>query len=161
MPIYFKDTDVLSQVRGLKSVLIVPCRFCPAATLAVREGKPYIELLRKFLRTEAYEDYVQALKDRLEGEGIRTVVFDSRLLHQFVACMWTTKRRNQLAKRAAQFEGALALGCKAMVQMVRDAVDPTGCQIIQGMEAEGIMNVVPVLDFPANISLDVQGVVNS
>ena len=27
------------EVAGLRSVLIVPCRFCPAASLAVRNGK--------------------------------------------------------------------------------------------------------------------------
>jgi hypothetical protein len=71
MPFYLKASDILSQVDGLQSVLIVPCRFCPAASLAVREKKPYIELFRKFLKTEAYESFIQALKRRLEDKGIK------------------------------------------------------------------------------------------
>jgi hypothetical protein len=53
MPFYLKESDIISHVAGLRFVLIVPCGFCPAASLAVREKKPYIELFRKFLKTEA------------------------------------------------------------------------------------------------------------
>jgi len=37
MPIHFNDLDVISEVAGLSSVLIVPCNMCPAVTVAVRE----------------------------------------------------------------------------------------------------------------------------
>jgi hypothetical protein len=157
MPFYLKNSDVLSQVAGLQSVLIVPCRFCPAASLAVRENKPYIELFRRFLRTEAYESYIQTLKRRLKDVGIQSVVFDSKLAHQFVACMWTSGRRRKLAERAAQFDGVVVLGCDAAVGLVRDALGSTNCRVIRAMEVEGIMNVVPALSFPGNISLVVQG----
>jgi len=72
MPFYLKDRDISPEIGEAKSILIVPCRFCPAASLAVRERKPYIELFRRFLRTLAYERYIQVLKSRLESEGIRT-----------------------------------------------------------------------------------------
>jgi hypothetical protein len=158
MPFYLKESNALSQVDGLRSVLIVPCRFCPAASLAVREKKPYLELFRRFLRTEAYESYIEALKDRLRGEGIQTSVFDSKLLHQFVACMWTSRRRKALAKRAAEFEAVVVLGCDAMAEAVRDSVKSAGCRVIQGMEIEGLMNVLPKAGFPFNLSLELQGV---
>ncbi len=158
MPFYFKESDILPLVAELQSVLIVPCRFCPAASLAVREKKPYIELFRKFLRTEAYESFIQDLKRRLKDEGIKTVVFDSKLPHHFVACMWMPGRRRKLAKRAAEFEGVLVLGCDAAVETVRDSIRSTDCRVIQGMEVEGIMNVVPTVSFPFNISLAVQSV---
>ena len=158
MPFYLKELDIIKQVAGLQSVLIVPCRFCPAASLAVREKKPYIELFRKFLRTEAYESFIRALKRRLEDEGIKTAVFDSKLPHHFVACMWTSGRRRKLAKHAAKFEGVLVLGCEATVEIVRDSIRSTDCRVIEGMEGEGIMNVVPTVSFPFNISLDVQGI---
>ncbi|MCP4201675.1 MAG: hypothetical protein GY769_07050 [bacterium] len=158
MPFYLRESDVLPQVAGLQSVLIVPCRFCPAASLSVRERKPYIELFRRFLRTEAYESFVGALKRRLEDEGIRTAVFDSKLPHQFVACMWTSRRRRELAERAAEFDGALVLGCDAMVEAVRDSIESTECRVIQGMEIEGLMNVLPKVSFPFNLSLELQGV---
>jgi hypothetical protein len=156
MPFYLKESDILPRAAGLQSVLIVPCRFCPAASLAVREKKPYIELFRKFLRTEAYESFIRALKRRLKDEGIKTVVFDSKLPHHFVACMWTSGRRKELAKRAAEFEGVVVLGCDAAGETVCDAIRSTDCRVIQGMEVEGIMNVVPTVSFPFNISLVVQ-----
>jgi hypothetical protein len=158
MPFYLKESDALSQVTGLQSVLIVPCRFCPAASLAVRGKKPYIELFRGLLRTQAYESFIKALVGRLQAKGIKTVVFDSRLLHQFVACMWTSKRRRQLAKRAAEFEGVVVLGCDAMVDTVRNSIDSADCRVIQGMEIEGLMNVLPTVGLPFNISLELQGV---
>ena len=158
MPFYLKGSDVLSQVEGLQSVLIVPCRFCPAASMAVREDKPYIELFRRFLRTEAYESFIQTLKRRLEDVGIRTDVFDARLPHHFVACMWTSGRRKQFTKRAAEFDGVVVLGCDAMLEAVRGSVATDGCRVIHGMKAEGIMNVVPTVSFPFNISLVLQGV---
>lgn len=158
MPFYLKETDILPQVAGLESVLLVPCRFCPAASLAVREKKPYIELFRKFLRTEAYESFIQALKRRLQDAGIRTVVFDSKLPHHFVACMWMSGRRRELAKRAAEFEGVVVLGCDATVETVRDAIGSTDCRVIPGMEMEGIMNVLPTVSLPFNISLELQGI---
>jgi len=158
MPFYLKESDILPRVDGLQSVLIVPCRFCPAASLAVREKKPYIELFRKFLKTEAYELFIQALKRRLKDEVIKTAVFDSKLPHHFVACMWTSGRRKKLAKRVAEFEGAVVLGCEATVEIVRDSIRSDDCRVIQGMENEGIMSVLPTVSFPFNISLEVQGI---
>ena len=159
MPFYLKETDILPQVAGLQSVLIVPCRFCPAASLAVREKKPYIEPFRRFLRTEAYESFIQSLTSRLKHTGIKAVVFDSKLPHHLVTCMWTSGRRKELAKRAAGFEGVVVLGCEATVDTVRDSLGSTEHRVIQGMEIEGIMNVIPAVSFPCNISLDMQDVI--
>jgi hypothetical protein len=158
MPFYLRESDIRPRVAGLQSVLIVPCRFCPAASLAVREKKPYLEPFRRLLRTAAYESFVQALRRGLQAEGIRTAVFDSKLLHQFVACMWTSGRRRELAKRAAEFDGVLVLGCDAMVETVRDSIESANCQVIQGMEIEGLMNVLPTISFPLKLSLRLQGV---
>jgi hypothetical protein len=158
MPFYLKESNALPQLAGLQSVLIVPCRFCPAASLAVREKQPYLQLLRRLLRTEAYESFIKDLKRRLQDKGIKTAIFDSKLLHQFVACMWTSKRRRRLAKRATEFEGVVVLGCDAMLEAVRDSVDPTGCRVVQGMEIEGLMNVLPRVSLPCNLSLELQGV---
>ena len=158
MPFYLKELDIVPRVAGLQSVLIVPCRFCPAASLAVKEKKPYIELFRKFLRTEAYESFIQALRGRLKDERIKTAVFDSKLPHHFVVCMWTSERRRKLTKRAAEFEGVVVLGCEATVEIVRDSIRSTDCRVIQGMENEGIMSVLPTVSFPFNISLEVQGI---
>ena len=158
MPFYLKASDIIPQVDGLRSVLIVPCGFCPAASLAVREKKPYIELFRRLWRTEVYESFIRALKRRLEEKGVETAVFDINLPHHYVACMWTYGRRRKLAERASEFEGVVVLGCEATVEIVRESIRSTDCRVIEGMEGEGIMNVVPKLSFPFNISLELQGI---
>jgi len=158
MPIYLAETDLQRELTGLKSVLIVPCRFCPAATLAVRSEKPYIELFRRFLKTAPYERFIEALKRVLESKGIRTSVFKSRLIHQFVLCMWSTKRRGKLRERAKRHDAVLVLGCEAAGQTVRDALGSTGCRVIQGMKSEGVMSIQPRFRPPCDISLELQSV---
>ena len=153
MPFYLKETEFLPELAGLRSVLIVPCRFCPAVSLAIKENKPYIELFRRFLRTEAYESFIRTLQQRIEKIGIKTAVFDSKLPHQFVACMWTSGRRRELAKRAAEFDGVLVLGCDATTETVRNAIGSINCRVIQGMEIEGIVNLLPTVKLPLNVSL--------
>ena len=158
MPFYLKDRDISSDIATVHSALIVPCRFCPAASLAVKERTPYIELFRKLLRTPSYESYIRLLTCRLESAGIRTRVFDSKLPHQFVACMWTSARRKELARKAAGYDAVIVLGCDAAVETVRSSLQSTGCRVVPGMEVEGIMNVIPALRFPFNISLEVSSV---
>ncbi len=155
MPFYLKDRDISSDIAEIHSALILPCRFCPAASLAVREEKPYLEPFRKFLRTPSYESYIQVLKARLEGQGIRTGVFDSKLPHQFVLCMWTSGRRKDLARYSVGYDALIVLGCDAAVETARSCIKPNDCRVIPGMEAEGIMNVIPIVRFPFNIWLEV------
>ncbi len=132
--------------------------FCPAASFAVREKKPYIQLFRKFLRTPSYESYIQELKFRLENDGIRTKVFESKLPHQFIVCMWTSGRRKDLARHAVGYNALVVLGCDAAVDTVRHCVESGSSRVIPGMEVEGIMNVVPFLQFPFDIHLEVSSV---
>lgn len=158
MPFYLKDRDISSDIAAVHSALIVPCRFCPAASLAVRESKPYIELFRKGLRTASYEAHIQLLKSRLESEGIRTGVFDSKLPHQFVVCMWMAGRRKDLARQAVGYDAVIVLGCDAAVATVRSCLQENDCRVIAAMEIDGIMNVIPAVRFPFNISLEMSGV---
>ena len=158
MPFYLKARDLSTDTAAVNSVLIVPCRFCPAASFAVREGKPYIEPFRTFLRTPAYESHIHALKSRLESSGIKTEVFDSKLPHHFVMCMWTSGRRQELARRAAGFDALIVLGCDGAAETARSSTKQNGCRVIRGMEIEGVMNVIPSLHFPLNIRLELSGV---
>jgi hypothetical protein len=48
----------------------------------------------------------------------------------------------------------IVLGCDAPVGTVRSHLPPN-CQVIPGMEVEGVMTVIPTLKFPFNISLEV------
>ncbi len=158
MPFYLKTRDLSSDLSAIRSVLIVPCRFCPAASLAVSEGKPYVDLLRGFLRTPAYERYIRELRAQLARSGIKADVFDSAAPHQFVMCMWSAGRRRSLAKRAASYDGLLVLGCNAAAETARQCVASTACQVLSGMDVQGIMNVIPRFRFPFTIWLDVSAV---
>ncbi len=159
MPVYLKDLGEFPELAKFKSVLIVPCRFCPAASLAVRSSKPYFEFLRNFLKTAAYEAYIERLQAELEQKGVNTDVFKSRWLHQFVVCMWTSKRRQQLAARAGEYDALVVLGCEAAVQTVYDAVKSTPCQVFQGMRSEGIMTVKPSFRLPGSILLELNDII--
>ncbi len=137
MRFYLKDRDISSDIAMVHSVLIVPCRFCPAASLAVREEKPYMELFRKFFRTPSYESYIKVLKSRLESEGIRTGVFDSKLPHQFVVCMWTSGHRKDLARYAAGYNALIVLGCDAAVETAQSCMKSKDCRVIPGWKLKG------------------------
>ncbi len=148
---------MLSEFAGARSVRILPRRFCPAASLAVREKKPYIELFRRGMRTAVYEAYIQSLRTRLESGGAKVDVF-SKWPPQFVVCMWSAARRRDLARRATTHDAVVVLGCDAAVETARSAIEPTGCRVIPGMEVEGIINVIPTVRFPFNVSLEVVSV---
>lgn len=158
MPFYLNERDVVPEVVGFKSALIVPCRFCPAASLAVRSHEPYIEFFRRFLKTAAYERLIKAMKRSFENKGVRTSIFKSNLLHQFVLCMWTSKRRKKLLDRAKNYDAVVVVGCEAAVQTVRDSLKSSDCQVIQGMNNEGLMNARPKFHLPCNISLELESV---
>lgn len=158
MPFSFKVNDDISEYAQFKSVLIVPCRFCPAASSAVRNNEPYFEFLRKFLKTDSYERYIESLKSSLEERGIRTSIFRSRLIHQFVLCMWTSGRRKKLLDRAREYEALIVLGCETAVQTVRDSVESSSCKVVQGLKTEGVMSIKPRFHLPCNLSLELQSI---
>ncbi len=158
MPFHFKVSNDISEFAQFKSVLIVPCRFCPAASLSVLNNEPYIEFFRKFLKTDAYEQYIKTLQSQLEESGIRTRIFESKLIHQFVLCMWTSKRRKKLRDFANKYEALIVLGCEAAVQTVRNSVESDSIKIFQGLETEGIMSIQPRFHLPCNISLELESV---
>lgn len=158
VPFYLDVKDVVPEVARFKSVLIVPCRFCPAASMAVRSDEAYLEFPRRSFKTAAYERLVTALTRSLEARGIETTVFTSRWLHQFVLCMWTARRRKALLEQARRHEAVLVLGCEAAVETVRHAVESAGCEVLQGMTAEGIMSIQPTFSLPGNVRLGLESV---
>ncbi|UCG67227.1 MAG: hypothetical protein JSW12_09685, partial [Deltaproteobacteria bacterium] len=131
MPVHFNDLDVVSEVAGVSSALIVPCNLCPAATVAVRERKPFMKLFRSFLKSVPFEQYVRALQSRLRDNGVNTKVFKSNLYHQWFLCMWTSGKRKKLQKYARQYEAVIVLGCDSATETVRDAVKSTDCKVIE------------------------------
>jgi len=158
MPFYLDETEVVAEVADCKSVLIVPCRFCPAASMAVKSDEPYIEFPRRFLQTRAYERLITKTRSALEARGVNADVFRSNLVHQFVLCMWTSRRRKRLADLAQEYDALVVMGCEAAVETVRDAVASSSCRIIQGMRTEGVMSIQPRFNLPGNIRLELQSV---
>lgn len=154
MPVYLKTIDDYKKLEGFKTVLIVPCRFCPAASMAVETNRPYFEFLKRFLKTAPYEELIGSQKSNLEKKGVKTDVFRSKLLHQFVVCMWTSRRRKKLSKLAGNYEAIVVLGCEAALDTVYDSVRTSSCKVFQGMRTEGIMGIKPQYKLPFNISLE-------
>ena len=159
MPIYLKDKNEFPELERFKSVLIVPCRFCPAASMAVRRNKPYFEFLRRFLKTGSYEQLIDTIKSNLERKGVKTDIFKSKLPHQFVVCMWTRRRRKKLLKRASKYEAVIVMGCEAAAQTICNSLETTSCKVFQGMRSEGIMTIKPSFNLPCNISLELDKII--
>lgn len=154
MPIHFDDMDVVAEVAGLNSALIVPCNMCPAVTVALREKRPFMQLYRSLLKSAPFEDYIRALQTRLEEKGVSTGVFRSNLYHQWFMCMWTATRQKKLQERAMHYDAVIVLGCDSATVTVRGAVESTGQKVIEGMEVTGIMNAKLRFKLPGSLSFD-------
>jgi len=154
MPIDFNDLDVLSEVAGLNSALIVPCNMCPAVTLAVREKKPFIQFFKSFLKSTPFEQYIRVLQSQLKEKGVNSKVFRSNLIHQWFMCMWTSSQRKKLQKHAKAYEALIVLGCGSATETVRDLVKSPETKVIEGMEVAGIMNAKLRFHLPCNVSFE-------
>ena len=98
------------------------------------------------------------MKANLEDMGIKTDVFRSNWLHQFVLCMWSRRRRRHLARHAANYEALVVLGCEAAVDTVYGSVDTESSKVYMGMRSEGIMSVLPRISLPGSMSLELNRV---
>jgi hypothetical protein len=154
MPIHFNDLDVVSEVAGLSSALIVPCNICPAVTVAEREKKPFMQLFRSFLKSAPFEEYLRELQSRLREKGVNTKVFKSIPYHQWFMCMWTSGKRKKLQKCAKQYDAVIVLGCESATETVRDVIKSYDCKVIEGMETAGIMNAQLRFHLPGNVSFE-------
>jgi len=152
MPIHFNDLDVVSEAAGLKSALIVPCYMCPAATVAIRENKPFMQFFRSFLKSLPFEQYISKLQSRLKDQGVSTKVFRSNFYHQWFMCMWTSGQREKLQAAAKLHEAVIVLGCDSATETVYAAVKSTDCKVIEGMEVTGIMNATLRFHLPGSLS---------
>lgn len=161
MPIFLKDVDVLPEVAKFRSALIVLCRFCPAASFAMRNDTPYIEFFSRFLETEAYEQHIHNMQSRLEKNGVKTDVFRGNLFPMplnYIICFWNSGQQKKLLKQAQQYEAIVVMGCEAAYQSVCSLLESTNCKIFPGMESEGVFEAVPKFSLPLNISLELSSV---
>jgi len=153
MPIHFEDRDVNSEIAGLRSALIVPCNLCPAVTVAVREGRPFMRLFRSLVRSEPFEETLDALRARLGERGVSTRVFRSNLYHQWFLCMWTSRRRERLRREAKGYDAVIVLGCDSAAETVRDVVS-SDVKVIEAMKVTGIMNGRLSFRLPGDLFFD-------
>lgn len=151
MPIHFRDLDVMAEIEGVRSALIVPCTMCPATTVAVRERRPFLQLFRSLFTSAPFERYIKALQTQLADKGVRTDVFKSRLYHHWFMCMWTARRREKLSKRASRYDAVIVLGCDSATATVKEATEADGRTVIEGMKVSGIMNARLEFRLPASI----------
>ena len=154
MPLHVNDLDVVSDVAGLRSALIVSCNMCPAVAVAVRENKPFMQFFRSLLKSPPFHQYIRALQSKLAEKGVDAKVFKSNLYHQWFLCMWTSGRRKKLQKYAKKYEAVIVLGCDSATQTVRDLVKLTDCKVIEGMEVAGIMNAKLTFHLPCSVSFE-------
>ncbi len=154
MPIHLEDLDVVSEVEGLRSALIVACNMCAGASLAMRENKPFIQYFRSFLKSPPLERHIRRLKSQLREKGVKTKKFKGGVIQQFFLCLWTSKQRNELHKYAKQYEAVIVLGCDSAIITTRESVKGTDCKVIKGMEVAGIMNTKTRFHLPCNISFE-------
>ena len=157
MPFYLKETDVVPELAGCRSALIVVCRFCPATSISLTRGEPYLDLWRGFPNTRPFEDHVADLRRRLAEQGLETEVFRGNLLN-FMTCIWSTKLRRELRDTARRYETAVVLGCDAACDSVRDILAPTDCRVVHGMWSEGVWDATPQVKWPGRVSFDLVSV---
>lgn len=140
MPIHFEDLDVVREIKGVRSALIVPCNMCPAVTVSARENKPFMQLFKSVMKSPPFEDYLAQLQSRLKEHGVVSKVFRSSFYHHWFMCMWPEARRKKLHKEAKRYDAVIVLGCESATVTVRNSIGSLGCKVIEGMKVSGIMN---------------------
>lgn len=153
MPLHLEPLDLLERLQSYSSVLIVSCPVCPPASLASHNDAPFIEFFKHGIKTPAYEEYLDELRESLEREGIKTGMFTSYLPCP-TTCMWTAGQRNRLLKRAREYDAALVMGCTSAQCTVEETLRDTNCDAILGMRLVGITNARLKFGFPLNVTLD-------
>ena len=156
MSIYLQPVKDYSRLYGFKSVLIAPCPVCPAISMAVHDKKPYMEFLRRFLKTGVFEEYLAAMRSDLEVHGVKTGVFTS-YLPLVLMCLWTPGQRKRLLKRAQHYDAVVVVACDAAAFNVTDALKSIDRPVFQAMQVKGIVTAVPTFDSPFTLRLKTPG----
>jgi len=138
MPAHLEDRDIISEVEGLNSALIVACNMCAGASFAMKENKPFIQFFKK---------------------GVKTKWFKRGIIQKFFLCLWTSRQRIKFKKCANKYDSVIVLGCDSAFKTIRDSMQGTACKVIEGTEFCGIMNTKSRFHFPCNISFEESNIV--
>lgn len=153
MPVNLTPRDVSADLAEFNSVLIASCPVCPPMCLAMQKKAPFIEFFKHGLKTAAFEDYIQSIRDSLETRGARTDVCEIHTPTPMM-CLWTERQRRRLLKRAKDFEAVLVLACDSGVESVKDALKDTNCQVVQSLNMDGVINATTTIRFPLTVSME-------
>ena len=153
MPVNVIQRDVSADLADFDSVLIASCPVCPPMCLAMQNKEPFIEFFKHGIKTRAFEDYIQSIRDSLEKRGVRTGVFSIHVPTPMM-CLWTKRQRARLRKRAKDYEAVLILACDSGTVSANDALKDTDCQVIQGMEMHGVINATTTIKFPLTVVME-------
>jgi hypothetical protein len=153
MPVNLIPKDVSSDLAGLNSVLIASCPVCPPMCLAMQKNEPFIEFFKHGVKTAAFEDYIQSIRDSLEQRGVRTGVFSIHAPTPMM-CLWTERQRKRFKKRAKHYEAVLILACDSGTESAKDALKDTDCQVIQALDMDGVINATTSFHFPLTVVME-------
>ena len=153
MPVNLIPKDVSADLAGFNSVLIASCPVCPPMCIAMRKQEPFIEFFRHGMKTAAFEDYIQSIRDSLSQRGVRTGVFSIHAPTPMM-CLWTEGQRKRLRKRAKDYEAVLILACDSGTESAKDALKGTDCQVIQSLDMDGVINAKTSIHFPLTVVME-------
>jgi hypothetical protein len=95
----------------------------------MQQNSPFIELFKRGIKTGAFEDYIQSIREPLEQRGVRTDAFSMHAPTPMM-CLWTESQRKRLLKRARDYDAVVVLACN------------------------GIMNATAKIQFPMTVTLE-------
>lgn len=152
MPIHLMPSDISPDLESCNSVLIVSCPICPPMSLAMQNGSPFLQFFKKGIKTPAFEDHIEAIREPLRQRGIRTGVFCSNLPCPTM-CLWTKGQRKRLLKRAKDYDVVVVLGCDSATKTAMDTLKDVDCRVVQAMHSTGVANATVRFRFPLTIEL--------
>ncbi|MFC1765270.1 hypothetical protein ACFL6U_24760 [Planctomycetota bacterium] len=154
MPIHLKELDVVQEVEGIDSILIVACTMCAGASLAMRDQRPFLQFFTSLLKSPPLERHIRSLRSILRKRGVKSKVFRGGVIQQFFLCLWTARQRHKLQACAKKYDGVIVLGCDSAIETVRETVEGVDCHVIKGMQVAGIMNTKPKFHLSGNLSFE-------
>lgn len=153
MPVKLTPRDMSADLEEFNSVLIASCPVCPPMCLAMQKEEPFIEFFKHGVKTGAFEDYIQSIRDSLTKRGVRTGTFSIHTPTPMM-CLWTKRQRERFLKRAKDYEATLVLACDSGTISAKDALKKTDCKVMQALEMDGVINATTTIRFPLTISME-------
>ena len=119
----------------------------------MKKAEPFIEFFKHGFKTGAFEDHIRSIRDSLSQRGVKTGVFSMHTPTPMM-CLWTTRQRERLLKRARDYEAVLILACDSGTESATDALRDTDCHIIQALDMDGVINATTTIRFPMTIVME-------